>query len=72
MRKQRDYTSPQGLKSISEEEAGKLLEKLKSFLSDGALSEDDLERIAGGYGYSSAEEASYYAKEAKEEDSGCF
>jgi len=42
------YLSKQGLKNISEEEAGKLLEKMKSFLSDGTLSEDELDCIAGG------------------------
>ena len=38
----------QGLAKVSEEEAGKLLGKMKKFLADGALTDEELEKVAGG------------------------
>jgi len=38
----------QGLTKVSEEEAGKLLGKMKKFLADGALTDEELEHVAGG------------------------
>ena len=38
----------QGLTKVSEKEAAKLLGKMKKFLADGALTDEELEHVAGG------------------------
>jgi len=42
------YLIKLGLSKVSEEEAGKLLERMKEFLADGALTDEELEKVAGG------------------------
>ena len=43
------YLVSQGLQNVSEEEAGALLEKMKGLLKHGALTDEELEDVAGGY-----------------------
>jgi len=48
------YLIKQGLTKVSEEEAGKLLGKMKKFLADGTLTDEELEHVAGGVGEAEA------------------
>jgi len=42
------YLIGQGITKVSEQEAGKLLEKLKAYFAVGSLSDEELYQVAGG------------------------
>jgi len=44
------YLIKQGLANVSEKEAGELLEKVKKYLEDGALTDEEMEQVVGGFG----------------------